>query len=81
MCTSVVSGGDAAPVFQAAEHHLDAAASLVAALVVSDWLIARFSTWDTGLDAFGIQGVPEPVCIIAAVTEQPLCFWQIIEQC
>ena len=27
-----------------------------------------------------MQGVPDPVGIVAAVTEKPLCFWQIIEQ-
>ena len=78
---AIVAGGDAPPILEAAEHDLDAAAAPVAALVVSDRLVARSAARDAGLDAFGIQGVPEPVCIIAAVTEQPLCFWQIIEQC
>jgi hypothetical protein len=41
---SVVAGGDATPVFQAAEHDLDAAATPVAAFIVSDRLVARSPT-------------------------------------
>ena len=55
---SVVAGGDATPVFQAAERDLDAAATPVAALVVSDRFVARSPTWDAGLNAFGFQGIP-----------------------
>ena len=37
---SVISGGDAPPILQASEHDFDAVASFVAALVVSDRLVA-----------------------------------------
>lgn len=73
-CTeaSVVASCDAAPVFQPAEHDLDAAAAPVAPLVVPDRLVARSATRDAGLDALGFQGIPEPIGIITAVAEQPL---------
>jgi len=76
----VIAGGDASPVFEAAEHDLHAAAASVSALVVPDRLVAGPPTWDAGLDAFGLQSVPEPVGIIAAVTEQPLRFWHLVQQ-
>src|SRR3546814_11553117 len=72
---SVVAGSDAAPVLQAAEHDLDAAAAPVPALVVSDRFVAGFPTWDAGLDALGFQRIPEPVGVIAAGAEQPLPPW------
>src|SRR3546814_589837 len=74
------SGSDAAPVLQAAEHDLDAAAAPVPALVVSDRFVAGFPTWDAGLDALGFQRIPEPVGVIAAVAEQPLRLWEIVQQ-
>src|SRR3546814_2869080 len=82
VCSSdlVVAGSDAAPVLQAAEHDLDAAAAPVPALVVSDRFVAGFPTWDAGLDALGFQRIPEPVGVIAAVAEQPLRLWEIVQQ-
>ncbi|MBB3937305.1 Predicted flavin-nucleotide-binding protein, pyridoxine 5'-phosphate oxidase superfamily [Aureimonas phyllosphaerae] len=70
--TAVVAGRDTAPVLEAAEHDLNAVAASVAALVVFDGRVARPSPRDAGLDALCLQGVPEPVGIVAAVTEQPL---------
>ena len=72
---AVVASGDAAPVLQAAEHDRNAAAAPVATLVVSDRLVTRSATWDAGLNALGFPHIPEPVGIIATVTEQPLCRW------
>lgn len=77
---AVVASGDAAPILQTAEHDLDAAAAPVAALVVSDWLVARSAARDAWLDALGFQGVPEPIGVITTVAKQPLCFRQIVEQ-
>lgn len=51
---SVVAGRDAAPVFEAAEHNLDAAASPIAPFVVSDRLVARSPARDAGLNALGL---------------------------
>ena len=77
---AVVAGGDPAPVLEAAKHDLDAAATPVAALVVPDRLVARLAAWDAGLDAFGLECVPEPVGVVAAVPEQPLRLRHVIEQ-
>lgn len=71
---AVVASGDAAPIRQTAEHDLDAAARPVAALVVSDRLIARSAARDAGLDALGFQGVPEPIGVITTVAKQPCAF-------
>lgn len=43
----VLAGGDAAPVLQAPEHDLVAAATSVAALFVSNEFEPRFPAWDT----------------------------------
>lgn len=56
------------------------ATSPIAPLVVSDRLVARSPARDAGLDALGLQGVSEPVGVVAAVAEQPLRFWHIVEQ-
>jgi len=32
-------------------------------------------------DAFGLQGIPEPVGVVTAVAEQPLRLGHIVEQC
>ena len=32
------------------------------------------------MDALGLQGIPEPVGVVAAVAEQPLRLWQIVQQ-
>ncbi len=67
-------------VFEATKHDLDAAAAPIAALVVSDRLVARSATRDAGLDTLGLERVPEPVGVVAAVTEQPLRLGQVVEQ-
>ena len=43
-------------------------------------LVAGPPTWDAGLDAFGLQSVPELIGIIAAVAEQPLRPWHLVQQ-
>src|SRR3546814_2128527 len=54
--------------------------TLFRSLVVSDRFVAGFPTWDAGLDALGFQRIPEPVGAIAAVAEQPLRLWEIVQQ-
>ncbi len=75
-----MTGGNAPPVLEAAEHDLDAAAAPVAALVVSDRLIARSATWDARLDALDLESVSEPIGVVAAVAEKPLRLGQVVEQ-
>lgn len=43
-------------------------------------LASRIPGRDAGLDALGLESVPEPVGIVAAVAEQPLGSWQIVQQ-
>ena len=45
-----------------------------------DGLVARPATRDAGLDALGLESVPEPIGVVAAVAEQPLRFWQVVQQ-
>src|SRR3546814_7818917 len=59
---------------------LDAAAAPVPALGGSDRFVAGVPTWDAELDALGFQRIPEPVGVIAAVAEQPLRLWEIVQQ-
>lgn len=33
-----------------------------------------------GLDALGVESVSEPSGVVAAVAEQPLRFWQVVQQ-
>src|SRR3546814_11806630 len=68
------------PVLEAAEHDLDAVSAFVAALVVFDGLVPYFPARDAGRDALFLQGIAEPVGIIAPVGEHPLRFGQTVEQ-
>jgi hypothetical protein len=45
---------------------------------------ARNATWEAvsepkGLKAFGLKSIPEPIGVVAAVVEQPLHFWQVVQ--
>ena len=40
--------------------------------VIPDELVTESAAWNTGLDVFGLEGVPEPVGVVAAVAEQAL---------
>ncbi len=33
-----------------------------------------------GPDTLGLQGIPEPVGVIAPITQQPLRLWQIVQK-
>lgn len=65
---------------QAADHDLDATAAPATALVVSNRLVARPATRHAGLYAPGLENFPEPIGVPAAVTEQPMRFWQVVQQ-
>lgn len=51
--------GHVAPVLEAAEHPLDAVASLLAAPVMLDGLVARLAPGEAGLDALVGQGLTD----------------------
>lgn len=69
-----------APVFQVAEHDLDAVTPFVPSLVVFDGQGTAFAARNAGFDALLLQGISEPVSVIAAVGEHPLGLGQIVEQ-
>ena len=73
-------GGYTAPILEAAEPDFDAAAASVPAFVVFDGLAAGFPPRDACFDALFLTGVPESVRDMAAVAEQPLPLWQIVQQ-
>ena len=50
------------------------------ALVVPDRLTAGSAAWDAGLDARGLESVPEPVGVAAAVAQQPLRLGQVVQE-
>ncbi len=77
---AVVSGRDAPPILEPAEHALDPVAPLVAALVIFDWRLALISAGDAGAYPFVLQRFPKPVRVIAAIPEQPFDLWQAAEQ-
>src|SRR3546814_17664700 len=59
---------------------LDAVAALVATLVVFYGLVPYFSARDAGRDPLFLQGVPEPVGLIASVSQHPWLFGQTVDQ-
>jgi hypothetical protein len=59
------------PVFDPAEYSLDTVASLVAALVIFDGLLARLASCDAGPGPLVYRGVSEPVSIISSVSKEP----------
>src|SRR3546814_6073318 len=61
-------------------HDLDAVAPFVAALVVFDGLVPGFPARDAGSNPLFLQGVAEPVGIIAPVGQQPLGLGKFVEQ-
>src|SRR3546814_8352945 len=66
--------------FRSAEHDLDAVTAFVAAFVVLYGRVPDFSARDAGRDTLLLQGVAEPVGIIASVGQHPLRVGQTVEQ-
>src|SRR3546814_7421504 len=69
---------DALPI--STEHDLDAIAAFFAPLVVFYGLVPYFPARDAGRDPLFLQGVAEPVGIIASVGQHPLRLGQTVEQ-
>lgn len=55
-------------------------AAFVCSIVVSDRFFARFPSSNAGLNTFRFQGVPEPVGVIPAIPQHPLCCRNTIQQ-
>ena len=71
---------DAPPVFETTGHDLDLVAAFVSALVVFDGLVPGLSTQDARGNPLFVKGIAEPVGIVTAVAQQPVCFGQTIHQ-
>jgi hypothetical protein len=80
VCTSVVSGCDASPVLDPAEHVLDTITLSIQVLVVFSRVLPFGAGRDAGGNSHFFQSVAEPVRIVAAICEQILCAWQSLEQ-
>ena len=76
MRAPVVSGRDASPVLEPAEHALDEVAAFVEVLVVGDGLLSVLAPGDAGLDLLLREGLAEPVAVIAPVGDKPVGLWQ-----
>ena len=70
MGVSVVSGRDAAPILQSAEHVLDAVALALQHAIVGQRLLARPGGRDAGRDAASFQRAPAPGAVVAATADQ-----------
>jgi hypothetical protein len=70
VCASVVSGMDASPVLDAAEHVFDFVSLPVEELVVFDGLFSVRLWGNAGLDTLDGEGVAEPVGVVTFVAEQ-----------
>ena len=79
MGASIVSGGDAAPVFELREQVLNFVAGAIEGFVVGERLLLAFDRRDARLDSFGPQRGAEPVGIVAAVGDQRGRGWQGVE--
>ena len=69
MCASVVTGMDAPPILEPAEHVFDLVALAIENSVVFDRLFAVGFRWDAGHDAAFGESLAKPVGVIALVTE------------
>jgi len=72
MGTAVVSGGDTAPILEFAEHILDLVSLTIQGLVIGDRLASVALWWDAGPDPALDEARPEPVGVIALVSQQVL---------
>lgn len=70
MGTSVVSGGDAAPVLEFSEHILDLVSLAIQGLIIDDLLASVALWWDTGADPALDETLPEPIGVIALFGQQ-----------
>ena len=72
MGATVIAGGDAAPVLEAAEHAFNTVAVLVQVGIVGNRVLAVDTPRDAGADATSRQGGPEPVTVVALISEESL---------
>lgn len=70
MCTLIVTGSDAAPTLDPAEHDLDAVARAVEQSVVRDGPLATARRWNAGSDAPGFELGATAGTVVAVVGDQ-----------
>jgi len=79
MGASVVSGCNAPPILELAEHVLDFMSLTIEVFVIIDGLLAASGRRNAGCDAFVRQGLAEPVAVVPLVAEQARSIRQGIE--
>ena len=80
MGATIVAGGDAAPVLEAAEHVLDLVADLVERAVVAVLDLAGLSRRDARRDALVLEGGTIAVAVVTLVGDENLGLGQRVEQ-
>ena len=73
----MVSGGNAAPVLEPAEHALDAVALFVDVGVARDLHLSVRPSRDAWLDPEARQGLAEPIAVVALVGDEHLGVGQV----
>lgn len=66
--------------FDSVPHGAEKMAAPVLVFVVAHGHRAESSAWNAGSDPLFLQPVPEPVGIITAISQEPLCSGQIVQQ-
>ncbi len=80
MGASVVSGRDAPPILDPAEHVLDTVPLPIEDFVVVGRVASLLAWWNAGRNAFVFQSVAEPVGVVTTICQQFSGFGQAIEQ-
>jgi len=73
MSTTVVSSRDTPPILEFPKHILDFVSLLIELAVELDFLFSIFLRGNAGFDAFLAQSVTKPICVVTAISEQPFC--------
>lgn len=79
MGASVVSCGNAPPVFELGEHILDFVALFIERLVIVDCQLSVLSARDTWRDAPCGRLITEPVAVVAAISDECLGPGQLLQ--
>lgn len=80
MGASVVSGSDAPPILDPAEHVLDTISLPIKDFVVVGGVTSLLAWWNTGRNTFVFQFFAEPVGVVTTIRQQFPGFGQAIEQ-
>ena len=70
MGAAVIAGCDASPVLELCEEVFDFVTLAIDGFVVGIWDFATAARWDAWLDASVLEFRPEPVTVLAAISDQ-----------